>query len=195
VALALALLAGMGALLETCAYDSLLSRKDVRDRAEDWIQAHVPAGATLGLPESPWFDTAPVIPLNVHIPPDDLAQLQKRSPNLCPFHLTITGFGASRLEALKPQYYLLTEWQIRYRERLFRVDPRGTSEAAQAGRQAEGFLQALHRMYRPVATFRARPALGPLVFRWPFVPDDWLYPNPTQWIYELKSDAPTDRRP
>ncbi|HET6381758.1 MAG TPA: glycosyltransferase family 39 protein [Armatimonadota bacterium] len=171
--------AGVFAALETAAYDLALARPDVRDRAADWIFANVPPHDSIGMVRSPWFDSPPLIFYNTNMPAADVESREGEWP----YQIEITGWDPAKLQQDRPEYFVLTEWQVRYRLRLHRLEPRGTSTDAKAGREAADFMRALGARYQRVATFRSPPAIGPLVFRRGFVPEDWLYPDPEIWIY------------
>ncbi|MCA1595048.1 MAG: hypothetical protein LC772_01265 [Chloroflexi bacterium] len=202
--LAAGVIASGGALAETVAYNRILAAPPVQIQAEDWIVDHVPAHASVGLIQPPWFDGPPIVPYNdIRITPGWLDARQ----NELPYRVEITGWDPVKLAKERPQYYVLTEWQVRYRLRIHQLEPDGQNGTALAGRQSAAFLRVIAHDYRLLAAFSQPAALGPLRFsavppdpaRGPrgaddtawrqWIPDDWLIPNPTIWLY-VRKDQP-----
>ena len=184
-------LCGLFALVETAAYDRLLAGPDVRDQAAAWIEMNVPQGSSIGMPRTPWFDTPPIAPpgFSIGLP---TALFQKRERDMAaegyhwPYRIDISDYDAARVKQDRPDYYLMTEWEMRYRLRIHQLDPDGLSDDAEVGRQAWNLMETVNQEYDLVKTFQEEPSLGPIHFRWDFVQDDWLYPNPTIRVYKLK---------
>ena len=178
----------IGSILESIAYDGVLNAPDVRDLAADWMAANVTQGTTVGMIDTPWFDSPPLIFINAHMPAEMFREREATAEqtHAWPYRFVITGWNAAALESGKPEMFIISEWQMRYRLRIHQLDPDGTSTAAQAGRKAAAFMDDLRLHYSLAAAFRQEPKIGPLLFRWGFIQDDWIYPDPAIFIYRRR---------
>jgi 4-amino-4-deoxy-L-arabinose transferase-like glycosyltransferase len=110
-------LATIGALALTACYSagqlSLLTGRDPRDRAADWVAALAPPPSSIGLAQAPWFFTPPVTPFNGGNRSRRLFEEWNREHGHC---LLIIGWDAPRLRRLNPKVFLLAD--IEYRDLL-----------------------------------------------------------------------------
>jgi hypothetical protein len=153
---------------------------DPRDQAARFIKAQSSTPASVGLSTRPWFWTPPLSPLDA--PPGSpyhqmpLPQLEEELEKLVrftgkPYRFIITEFKAERLEQAKPQWFVLSEFEWRDKQRLH-----------EAGFQ--NFMERLQENYTLTAEFKNRAPLT-LPGR-DFVPHDYLYTNPEVRIFRLR---------
>lgn len=211
-AVACLILPGLCALIKTVAYDRALAGPDVRLEALDWLQSHARPRSSIGMIRHPWFDDPPVIPYNSIRVTDDWVTAHN---DRWQFPMVFTGWSAAELRRDPPDYFILNDWDIRYRLRLHHLhtlkggSAPGGGNATEAGQQAWDLVTALGQYYNLAATFERPARLGPLVFsqivpapgrdiradgdslgRISWTPDDWLFPTPTIWIYQRKAVKP-----
>ncbi|MDQ2732240.1 MAG: hypothetical protein M3Y56_11320, partial [Armatimonadota bacterium] len=160
-AMACLILPGLCALVKTLAYDGALAGPNVRLEALDWLQIHVRRGSSIGMIRHPWFNDPPVIPYNSIRVTDDWVTAHN---DRWLFRMKFTGWSAARLRQDRPDYFVLNDWEIRYRLRLHHLHPLGSGDAAAAGQEAFDLVTTLNRDYKLAATFQRPAKLGPLVF-------------------------------
>ncbi len=141
---------------------------DPRDRAAQWLQNN--AGrtpSTLGMISAPWFYSPPFVPLDS--PPYrrlSSSQLSQLSNGKIQF--VFTDWNVENLHSEKPNWFILSEFEWREKERLKEGDFERFEDALQAD-------YTLVKKFQNVAPF-ALP-------RREFVPHDFLYTNPEIKIY------------
>ncbi len=146
---------------------------DSRDNAAAWMAQTVGSPATpvtVGMQGAPWFYSLPLSPLDSPpyraLSPEQLLELSGNR-----YQFVFTGFEASKLQSEKPEFFVLSEFEWRERERL---GDEGFNK----------FMEALKQDYNLAIDFKNNPPLA-LPGR-AFVPHDFLYPNPEVRIYRRK---------
>ncbi len=164
------------ALLYTVAHVAVFARPDPRDAAAEWMQQH--KGASVGLLQTPWFQTPPLTEFNggtKTIPQFEAEQAQWK------YNFVITGWNTSVLKEKRPQFFVMSEFEWCEEKRLQRKE---LTEFVQA-LEAEGYtLEKTFQNYPHLGGWRVVPSA---------VPHDWLYPFPSVRIYRLKTSAALSR--
>jgi 4-amino-4-deoxy-L-arabinose transferase-like glycosyltransferase len=180
ILVAVGALAALYTLAYTAGFDGLLSRTPPQDQALGWLQNHA-RGQSLGLTTVPWFYSPPVSPYNGG-PQSQRAFYERIGES--PYVLSVVGTDADRLNAVKPRYVPLSEYETMDSLRLM-DSPAGRRlpEVAQFAR----FWDALRRDYVPVFSTESRPGLPSGWAPSGEPPHDWLYPYPAITIWERKN--------
>jgi len=155
----------------TCNFAGLAGRS--RDVMLQELVARVPESATVGVVARPWFSIAPVNYQNGGAIMGRFPVWQQYEAQLRP--VIVTGADRVWLQQRRPDYFLLSEFDIRDGLR------RGCDPATVR------FMEALEADYALVYETPARLCKA----CWPafdFVPHDWLYPAPWQRLYARKGE-------
>ncbi len=144
--------------LSSYAYVSLMEKKDIRDIAAEWINNHVPIGASMGVVQ-PWFYT----------PPLDWSR----------YRMERTGFNSQRLLSIKPEYFVITDFEYRENSYIRRFFSKDYSDS-------EIFIKYLGNpeLYHVKRSFEITPNISGISFRKGFPPHDWMYVYPTIRLLE-----------
>lgn len=157
------------ALLYTIAHVAVFARPDPRDAAAEWMQQH--KGASVGLLQTPWFQTPPLTEFNGGTktkPQFEAEQAQWK------YNFVITGWNSSLLKEKRPQFFVMSEFEWCEEERL---QMKERTEFLQA-LEAEGYaLEKTFQDYPHLLGWRIVPS---------YVPHDWLYPFPQVRIYRIR---------
>jgi hypothetical protein len=137
------------------------TRVDARDQAAEYLHHEPRANRnSVGLTTTPWFYTPPLNPNNAGERSAD-AFYAKNPP--WKYNFVITGFDADKLRASKPDVFVISDFEMRYKARRKDV-------------VWHNFEKTLRELYPNVAKF------GPkLLDLWK--PEDAMYQSPTIWVY------------
>ncbi|MDH7569590.1 MAG: glycosyltransferase family 39 protein [Armatimonadota bacterium] len=155
----------------TVAYDLLFVLPDPRDRAAQWIHAHVPPGATLAMASPPWFQHPPLQPWNGGTKTAAAFQGQRER---WPYVFQAGGWTAQRLREEPPDCFVLSDLEIRDHLRLNRPETLPM-------RQLVAALDAGYDRFEFAPSSSWPGLFGP-----GYPPEDWLYPAPTLYVYLAK---------
>ena len=153
---------------------------DARTQAAQWVFERIPAGATIGVPEFPWYYTPPVTPHNGGrvLSGEDFPAWNRTARNPVIFAYSHLGTPLQK----QPEFVLFSD--IEMKNWLRTPDPQANLFLWLRTPDPHANLFLSRSEYRLVATFGSKPGLGglPLVGRYP--PPDWEYHDPIVWIYE-----------
>lgn len=139
-------------------------RKDARTAAAEWMGRNVPPGSSVGIIGLPWFSTAPITVWNGG------ERTRGRYAEGSPWRIVACeDWAVSRLERERPEWFVISEFDLRDVKRL--DDP-----------EARPFLRAMEAGWQPAAVFEGMPAWQRRLFGG-FPPHDWLYPFAQVTVY------------
>ncbi|MBI3946565.1 MAG: glycosyltransferase family 39 protein [Armatimonadetes bacterium] len=155
------------------AYDALFVATDPRDRAAEWVRAHVPSGATVASAALPWFQHPPLAPWNGG---EKTRESFMGTCDRWTYAFLPGDWTAERLADERPSCFITSDLETRDSLRLDLPETQGMRR----------LVAALARDYRRVDF---PPATAwPDLFGPGLPPEDWLYPAPTVSIY-LRRDG------
>ncbi len=167
--------AASGVLVVIATLDVLwpLTHDDPRDQAAAYIRAQAGSATPIavGLADEAhplWFFTPPLWPQSA--PPGSAISTAQALATAPRYKLVFAGLDAKRLQAAKPLWFLINEFQWRDKERLRDAD-------------YALFSGALNRDYE-AHSFRNR---SPFTLPGRIAPYDFLYTNPEQRIYKRRN--------
>ena len=141
--------------LNSFAYGLMMSKKDNRDKAAQWIVENVEKGNTIGLTREPGFFSVPLNPQS--------------------YRIRVIGFNSEEFKKEKPDYFVMSEFE--YREFL-RLRERYPDEAKFIGQLISGEFKFNDSKYGSI-WFKSQPKILGLNFGYGSPPHDWLYPFPS----------------
>ncbi len=153
--------------LYSLGYVRLMTGRDIRDTAAEWIDSNIPKASSLGVAR-PWF----------YSPPLDWSR----------YHIERVGFNRQKLLSRKPQYFLITDFEYRkkaYIRRFF----------AQDYEESELFVEMMEdpSLYKVKKVFEVTPGIDGLHFKKGYPPHDWMYVYPTIRLLERSSEINTGK--
>ncbi|MDO8806550.1 MAG: glycosyltransferase family 39 protein [Elusimicrobiota bacterium] len=168
--LAAGCLAAAHVFVYSAAYAGLFAGANVREEASEWIQANIGKDKVIGLTQK-YFWTLPAL---------RKPGLGYKTVSFQDDSLDLSGGTLSLKDtAEKADYLVLSDFEIRDFLRLPGVYP------------AESSLlkEILGRKFTIAARFEKSPAFLGVVFNKSHPPWDWLYPNPTIYVYKKAKQA------
>lgn len=151
----------LAGLLHSLAYARLLAAPDVRTQASRWLEANVPAGATVGV-HAIYFYSLPA--------------LQRISGS--PYDVREYNFDADRLQREMPEYFVICDYEYGLGSRLLQPDypPEPQAWRLFAFVQQSGAYRLVHEAATAATLFGITFSPEPATWH-------WRYPNPRVWIY------------
>lgn len=143
---------------------------DARDQAARWVRANLPEGARIGFPTVPWFYTPPLFPQTGELRWQDRLMHAQNAPRYRLIPLAPPEWNAEALQASRPEYLIITEFEARDVQRIGRAD-------------YQAFMRIVQDHYARAHTFANEP---PMLKRTANFPHDLLYICPTVTVYQLR---------
>jgi len=155
---------------------------DPRDQAAQWMRTATASQSkpvSIGLANNPWFWTPPFTKENAPpgTSPQKVAEILVSNAN---YSLKVIGFDAQKLAEIKPQFFVMSEFEWQDKVRL------NNAPFLQ-------FMESLNRSYKLQEVFGRENGFWKSTGKAKFpsiVPHDYLYANPQMRIYTRRPNAP-----